>query len=82
MICMALGTDAAIAAVGAGLVMLGGAVGTGMAQSAIGSSGMGLVAEKPEEFGRALLFLVLPESILIFAFVIAILIMLGFGIGI
>jgi len=64
------------------MVMLGGAIGTGMAQSAIGSSGMGLIAEKPEEFGRAMLFLVLPESILIFAFVIAILILLGFGIGI
>lgn len=79
---MTLGTDAAIAAIGAGLAILGGAVGTGMAQSAIGSAGMGLVAEKPEEFGRALLFLVLPESILIFAFVVAVLILLGFGIGI
>jgi V/A-type H+-transporting ATPase subunit K len=79
---MALGIEAAVAAAGAGMVMLGGAIGTGMAQSAIGSSGMGLIAEKPEEFGRAMLFLVLPESILIFAFVIAILILLGFGIGI
>ena len=79
---MTLGTDAAIGAIGAGLAILGGAIGTAMAQAAIGSAGMGLVAEKPEEFGRALLFLVLPESILIFAFVVAVLILLGFGIGI
>jgi V/A-type H+/Na+-transporting ATPase subunit K len=79
---MALGIEAALAAIGAGMVMVGGTIGTAMAQSAIGSSGMGLIAEKPEEFGRAMLFLVLPESILIFAFVIAILILLGFGIGI
>ena len=76
---VALGMEAVVAAIGAGLAILGGAIGTAMAQAAIGSAGMGLVAEKPEEFGRALLFLVLPETILIFAFVIAILILLGAG---
>jgi len=79
---MALGIEAAIAAIGAGAAIVGGAIATAMAQAAIGSSGMGLVAEKPDEFGKALLFMVLPETILIFSFVIAILILLGFGIGI
>jgi V/A-type H+-transporting ATPase subunit K len=79
---MALGIEAALAAVGAAAAMIGGAIATALAQAAIGSSGMGLIAEKPDEFGRALVFLVLPETILIFAFIIAILILLGFGVGI
>ncbi|MDE1873971.1 MAG: ATPase [Candidatus Micrarchaeota archaeon] len=77
---MAIGIEAAVAAVGAGIAILGGAIGTGIAQSAIGGAGLGLIAEKPEELGKALLFLVLPETILIFGFVVAILIMLAAGI--
>ncbi len=76
---MAIGIEAAVAAVGAGIAILGGAIGTGIAQSAIGGAGLGLIAEKPEELGKALLFLVLPETILIFGFVVAILIMLAAG---
>ncbi len=70
---------AAIAAVAAAAAIAGAAFATGMTQSAIGSAGMGLLAEKPEEMGRMLLFLVLPETIVIFGFVIAILILLGAG---
>ncbi len=76
---MTVGIEAAVAAIGAGVAILGGAIGTGIAQSAIGSAGLGLIAEKPEELGKSLLFLVLPETILILGFVIAILILLGFG---
>ena len=76
---MVLGIEAAVAAVGAGVAIMGGAIGTGVAQSAIGSAGLGLIAEKPEELGKALLFLVLPETILILGFVVAILIMLAFS---
>ncbi|MGC8651813.1 MAG: ATPase [Candidatus Micrarchaeia archaeon] len=77
---MTLGMAAAIAAIGAGIALAGGAIGTGMAQAAIGSAGIGLIAEKPEQQGLVLLFLVLPETLLIFGFVIAILLMLGFGV--
>ncbi|MCL5239105.1 MAG: ATPase [Candidatus Marsarchaeota archaeon] len=76
---MTIGIEAAIAAVGAGVAILGGAVGTGVAQSAIGAAGLGLIAEKPDQLGMALLFLVLPETLLIFGFVVAILIMLAAG---
>ncbi len=48
-----------------------GALATGMAQSAIGSSGMGVLAEKPEEFTKVLICLALPETLVILAFVIA-----------
>jgi V/A-type H+-transporting ATPase subunit K len=72
--------NAAIAAIGAGVAILGGAVGTGIAQASIGAAGLGLIAEKPDQLGLAILFLVLPETLLIFGFVIAILILLSAGI--
>jgi V/A-type H+-transporting ATPase subunit K len=76
---VAIGMEAAIAAIGAGIAIAGGAIGTGVAQSSIGAAGLGLIAEKPEEMGRVLLFLVLPETLLIFGFVISILIMIDAG---
>ena len=36
---------------------------------------MGLLAEKPEEFTRVLILLALPETLVIFGFVIAFLLM-------
>jgi V/A-type H+-transporting ATPase subunit K len=77
---MTITTEAAIAAIGAGIAIAGGAIGTGIAQSSIGSAGLGLIAEKPDQMGIVLLFLVLPETLLIFGFVIAILVMLYAGI--
>lgn len=77
---MAIGLDTAFAAVAAGIAIAGGAIGTGLAQGAIGASGLGLVAEKPDQLGIALLFLVLPETLVILGFVIAILILLYAGI--
>jgi V/A-type H+-transporting ATPase subunit K len=76
---MVIEQAAATAAIGAGIAIAGGAIGTGMAQSAIGAAGIGMMAEKPEEIGRVLLFLALPETLLIFGFVVAILIMLSAG---
>jgi len=66
-------------AIGAAVAIVGGCVGTGMAQSSIGAAGVGAVAEKQEVAGNVLLFLVIPETIVIFAFVIAILLIMGFG---
>jgi V/A-type H+-transporting ATPase subunit K len=76
---MAIGMESAVAAIGAAIAIGIAAVGTGMAQAAIGSAGIGLIAENPESQGTAILFLVLPETILIFGFVVAILILLGAG---
>jgi len=63
-------------ALGAGIASLGGALGTGLAQSSIGASAMGVIAEKPEEAGKLLIWLVIPETIVIFGFVIAIMLTL------
>ncbi|BCS90942.1 MAG: V-type ATP synthase subunit K [Candidatus Micrarchaeota archaeon] len=76
---MTIDINAAIAAIGAGIAIAGGAIGTGVAQSAIGSAGLGLYAENPKDLGIAILFLVLPETLVIFGLVIAILIMLAAG---
>jgi len=66
-------------ALGAAAAIFGGAIGTGMAQSAIGSAGMGVIAERPEEAGKLLIWLVIPETIVIFGFVIGILLALKIG---
>jgi V/A-type H+-transporting ATPase subunit K len=58
-------------ALGAGVAIGLGAIATGMAQASIGSSGMGVLAEKPEEFTKVLICLALPETIVILGFVIA-----------
>ncbi len=58
------------AAVAVGL----GAIGTGWAQSRIGSAGAGALAEKPELTGTMIILLALPETMVILGFVIAALI--------
>jgi V/A-type H+/Na+-transporting ATPase subunit K len=70
----------AIAAIGAAVAILGGTIGTGIAEAAIGPAGLGLIAEKPEQTGIAIVFLVIPETIIILSFVVAVLILLGAGI--
>ncbi|MHC1593618.1 MAG: V-type ATP synthase subunit K [Methermicoccaceae archaeon] len=69
-------TDWGMIALGAGISMVGGCIGTGIAQAGIGSAGIGVVAEKPEKLGIVLLLLVIPETLLIFGFVIALILML------
>ncbi|KRT61779.1 MAG: H+-transporting two-sector ATPase subunit C, V-type H+-transporting ATPase subunit K [Chloroflexi bacterium CSP1-4] len=46
-------------------------LGTGWAQSRIGSAGAGAVAEKPEVTGTILILVALPETIVILGFVVA-----------
>ena len=62
--------------IGVGIAMAASAIATAWAQSAIGSSGMGVLAEKPEQFTNVLIALALPESIVILGFVLSFL-MLG-----
>jgi len=58
-------------ALGAAIAIFGGAIGTGLAQSAIGASAVGVIAEKPEQASKLLVWLVIPESIVIFGFIVA-----------
>lgn len=48
-----------------------GAIGTAWAQSRIGAAAAGAMAERPEIGGQMLIFLVLPETMIILGFVIA-----------
>jgi V/A-type H+-transporting ATPase subunit K len=63
-------------AVGAGLAIGLSAIGTAISQGALGSAALGIAAEKPEFESKVLLYVALPESILIFGFLIAILLWL------
>ena len=65
------GLGAGLLGVGAGIAIGFGAVGTGIAQSRIGGAAAGVIAERPEMFGIILVLLVIPETLVIFGFVIA-----------
>jgi V/A-type H+-transporting ATPase subunit K len=58
-------------AIGMGLAVGLSALGTGIAQARIGAAGLGGAVEKPESLGLALIFLLLPETLVIFGLVIA-----------
>ena len=58
-------------AIAMGLAVGLGALGTAIAQARIGAAGVGSVAEKPESFGMALIFFLLPETLVIFGLVVA-----------
>lgn len=58
-------------ALGAGLAVGLGALATGIAQARIGAAAIGLIAEKPELSGRAILLLAIPETLVILGFAIA-----------
>ena len=60
-----------LTAIGIGLAVGLSALGTGLAQSRIGPAGLGSAAEKPEMQGLALIFLLLPETLVIFGLVVA-----------
>lgn len=59
-----------IRALGAGLAFLGGAIGAGIAQSRIGPAVMGAVAEDRTNFGLGLILIAIPETLVIFGFVV------------
>ena len=62
-------------AIGAGLAVGLSAIGAGIAEQQIGAAAVGAIAEKDEMFGKGLLFTVIPETLVIFGLVIAIMIL-------
>jgi V/A-type H+-transporting ATPase subunit K len=59
------------AALAAGL----GVLGAGVAVAAVGAAAMGAMSEKPEMFGRALIFVGLAEGLAIYGLIVAIMIL-------
>ncbi|MEI7648792.1 MAG: ATPase [Methanomicrobiales archaeon] len=62
-------------ALGAGLAVGLTGIGAGVAEMAIGSAAVGATAENKDIFGLALLFTVIPETIVIFGLVVALLLL-------
>lgn len=58
-------------AVGAGLAVGIAGLGAGIGEASIGAAAVGAMAEDPKTFGKGLLLTVIPETIVIFGFVIA-----------
>ena len=61
--------------IGAGLAVGIAGMGTGRAQAGVGAAGIGAITEKPEMLAQVLILFVIPETIIIFGFVIAILLL-------
>ena len=64
-----------LVAIGASLALGLSAIATAMAEKSIGAAAVGAMAEKEELFGKGLILTVIPESIVIFGLVVAILIL-------
>ena len=62
-------TDEGAQAIGGGLAVGLAALATGYAQRGIGSAAVGAVAEDSDNFVNALIFTVIPETLIIIAFV-------------
>jgi len=58
----------------AGMAIAGSAFATAIAEKAIGAAAIGAMAEKEQLFGKGLILTVIPETIVIFGLVVAILI--------
>ena len=69
----------AILALAAALAIGLAGLGTGYAQAKIGSAGAGAITEKPDLAPRILVLMALPETILLFGFVIAVIILFVSG---
>ena len=62
-------------AIGSGIAIGLSAIAAALAESTIGAAAVGAMAEKEELFGKGLILTVIPETLVIFGLVIAILIL-------
>ena len=69
---MAAAEAAGMIAIGAGLAVGLAGLGSGLGEKDIGAAAVGAITEDPSLFGRAMIFTVLPETVVIFGLVIAI----------
>ncbi len=72
---MAADIGTGLVAVGAGVAIGLSAIASAMAEKSIGAAAVGAMAEKEELFGKGLILTVIPETIVIFGLVVAILIL-------
>lgn len=72
---MAADISTGLIAIGSGIAIGLSAIAAAMAEKTIGAAAVGAMAEKEELFGRGLILTVIPETLVIFGLVIAILIL-------
>lgn len=65
--------EAGLAVIGAGLAVGLTGLGAGLAEKDVGAAAVGAITEDVSLFGKAMILMVLPETIVIFGLVIAIL---------
>jgi V/A-type H+-transporting ATPase subunit K len=58
-------------AMAAAIAMVGSAIATAWAEKVVGAAAVGAMAENESLFGKGIVFMVLPETIVIFGLVIA-----------
>ena len=63
--------EAGLIAIAAGIAVGLTGLGTGWAEKDIGSAAVGAIAENEKLFGKGIILMVLPETIVIFGFAIA-----------
>jgi len=68
-------TGTGLIAVGAAIAIGATAIASGIAEKSIGAAAVGAMAEKEELFGKGLILTVIPETLVIFGMVVAILIL-------
>ena len=72
---MAAEISTGLIAIGSGLAIGLSAIAAAMAESTIGAAAVGAMAEKEELFGKGLILTVIPETLVIFGLVVAMLIL-------
>jgi V/A-type H+-transporting ATPase subunit K len=70
---------AGLIAIGAGLAVGLAGVGSGIAEGPIGAAAVGAFAEDEKNFGKGLIMTVIPETIVLFGLVMAILLWINMG---
>ncbi|MFH0967531.1 MAG: V-type ATP synthase subunit K [Methanobacteriota archaeon] len=74
-----IGTGAVLMAIGAGLSVGFSAVGAGIGVGIVGAAAAGVISERPEKFGMALVFSAIPQTQAIYGLLIGILILQSGG---
>ena len=72
---MAIDIGTGLIAIGAGLAIGMSAMASALAEKSIGAAAVGAMAEKEELFGKGLILTVIPETLVIFGLVVAIMIL-------
>ena len=72
-------TTGAGAALGAGIAMGLSALAAAWSQGTLGSTALGVAAERPEFENKVLIYVAIPETIVLFGFVIAFLLVNAMG---